>query len=58
MLSRSILIIAYANGQICMYNYNTHERIMHYTLPEAFDEEEELITLTYIKYSPQGKFKN
>lgn len=38
-----------------MYNYNTHERIIQYTLPATFDEEEELATLTYIKYSPQGK---
>lgn len=51
---RPILLIAYANGQICMYNYNTHERIIQYTLPATFDEEEELATLTYIKYSPQG----
>lgn len=40
-----------------MYNYNTHERIIQYTLPATFDEEEELAILTYIKYSPQGGFK-
>lgn len=40
-----------------MYNYNTHERIIQYNLPETFDEEEELATLTYIKYSSQGRFR-
>lgn len=38
-----------------MYNYNTHERIVEYTVPISFDDDEEPVTLTYIKYSAQGK---